>query len=75
MNNTKEKFLHAVKETICVLDGHKYNGGDIQTEHLDEYATTCYIFKCARCGKYVACAIKDSDLNYVYPIEVDFKFN
>ena len=71
MDNTKEKFLQSVKETICALDGHKYDGGDVKTEHISEYKTTCFIFKCARCRNYVACAVKD---NYVYPIEMDFKF-
>ena len=75
MNNAQEKFLQAIKETICALDGHKYDGGDVKTEHIQEYQTTCFIFKCARCGNYVACAIKDSDLSYTYPIEMEFKFN
>lgn len=75
MSNAGEKFIQAVKETMCMLDGHKYDGGDIKTEHIDECKATCFIFKCARCDKYVACAIKDSDLNYTYPIEMAFKFN
>ena len=75
MNDAKENFLQAVKETICILDGHKYDGGDVRTEHIDEYETTCFIFKCARCGYYVACAIKDNDLCYTYPIEMELKFD
>lgn len=72
MENNKEKFLQAVKESICMLDGHEYDGGDIKTEHIDEYETTCFIFKCARCQQYVACAIKDNDLNYTYKLEMEF---
>ena len=75
MVDTKEKFLQSVKETICVLNGHKYDGGDVKTEHIQEYQTTCFIFKCARCGNYVACAIKDSDLCYTYPVEMELMFN
>lgn len=75
MFGNKEKFLQAVKDTICELDGHKYDGGDINTEHIQEYETTCFIFKCARCEKYVAYAIKDSDLCCTYPIEIGFDFS
>ena len=75
MDVAKEKFLQAVKETICELDGHEYTGGDVKIEHLEEYETTCFIFKCSRCGNYVACAIKDSDLVYTYPIEMEFDFS
>lgn len=75
MNDAKENFLQAVKETICILDGHKYKGGDIKEIHIDEYETTCFTFKCARCEKHVACAVKDSDLSYTYPLETEFDFN
>lgn len=75
MFESQEIFIQAVKETICALDGHKYDCGDVKTEHLQEYETICYIFKCARCGRYVACAIKDSDLSYTYPVEMEFKFD
>ena len=75
MDTSKEKFLQAVKETICVLDGHKYDGGDIREDHLDEYETTCFTSRCTRCGKYITYAIKDEDLNYIYPIEMGFKFD
>lgn len=71
----KEKFLQTLKETICELDGHKYDGGEVKTEHLEEYHTTCFTFKCARCSKYATYAIKDSDLSYTYPIEIEFDFN
>ena len=72
---SKEKFLQAVKETICVLDGHKYDGGDIREDHLDELTTTCFTFKCSRCNKYVTYAIKDSDLSHTYPLEMELDFN
>ena len=75
MFDSKEKFLQTIKETICELDGHKYDGSGVKTEHIQEYETTCFIFKCARCEKYVACAIKDSDLCYTYPVEMEFEFN
>ena len=75
MISDKEKFLQTLKETICALDGHQYVGGEVRTEHLQEYETTCFIFKCGRCGYYVACAIKDSALNYTYPLEIEFDFN
>ena len=75
MSNSQEKFLQAVKETVCILDGHKYTGGDVTTEHIDEYRTTCFSFKCARCEKYVTYAIKDDDLNHTYPIEMELKFD
>ena len=58
MDTAKEKFIQDVKRTICELDGHQYSGGEVRTEHLQEYETTCFIFKCGRCGDYVACAIK-----------------
>jgi len=74
MNDAKENFLQAVKEIICILDGHKYDGGDIREDHLDEYKTTCFTFKCTRCGKYVTYAVKDSILSYTYPIEMELKF-
>ena len=75
MYNDKEKFLQSVKETICVLDGHKYDGGEVTTEHIQEYQTTCFSFRCSRCEKYVTYAIKDSDLSYTYPIEMELDFN
>ena len=75
MVNAQEKFLQAVKETICALDEHKYDGGKVTTEHLQEYKTTCFSFRCSRCGKYVTYAIKDSDLCYTYPLEMEFDFN
>ena len=74
MSGSKEKFLQAVKDTICELDGHKYAGGEVKMEHIQEYETTCFIFKCARCEKYVTYAIKDRDLRCTYPIELEFKF-
>ena len=74
MLNTKEKFLQAVKETICALDEHKYDGGEVRTEHFQEYQTTCFSFRCARCEKYVTYAIKDSDLSYTYPLDISFEF-
>ena len=75
MSGSQEKFLQAVKETICELDGHKYAGGDVKTEHIPEYETTCFIFKCARCEKYVTYAINDRDLCHTYPIEMEFEFD
>ena len=75
MVDAKDKFLQSIKRSICALDGHQYAGGDVKTEHLQEYETTCFIFKCGRCGGYVTCAIKDSTLNYVYPVEMEFDFN
>ena len=58
-----------------MLDGHKYDGGDIREDRLDEYKTTCFTFKCARCEQYATYAIKDSDLSYIYPLETEFKFD
>ena len=75
MSTSKEKFLQSVKETICILDEHQYDGGDVKTEHIDECAVTCFTFKCARCGKYVTYAAKDSVLSYTYPIEMELNFN
>ena len=75
MCDHKEKFLQAVKETICELDGHKYTGGEVTTEHIQEYQTTCFSFRCSRCEKYVTYAIKDSDLCCTYPIEMEFDFD
>ena len=71
----KEKLIQAIKETICELDGHKYDGGEIKTENIQECGATCFIFKCARCEKYVAYAIKDSDLSYTYPVEMKLDFD
>jgi hypothetical protein len=75
MIDYKEKLLLAIKETICTLNGHEYGGGDVREDHLSEYKTTCFTFKCARCGKYVTYAIKDSDLYYTYPIEMELKLD
>ena len=75
MYDEKEKYLQAVKETICALDEHKYDGGDVTTEHFQEHKVTCFSFRCSRCGKYVTYAIKDSDLCCTYTIEMEFDFN
>jgi hypothetical protein len=75
MSTSKENFLQTVKETICILDAHQYDGRDIKTEHIDECAVTCFTFKCTRCGKYVTYAIKDSVLNCTYPMEMELKFD
>ena len=75
MNNAQEKFLQAVKETICILDEHQYDGGEVTIKHFDEYKTTCFSFRCYRCGKYVTYAIRDSDLCYTYPIEMKLEFD
>lgn len=75
MLSSGEKFLQAVKETICALDEHQCDGRDVNVEHIDECAATCFSFKCTRCDKYVTYAIKDEDLNYTYPIEMELKFD
>lgn len=75
MNYTEEKLLQTTKESICILKGHEHDIGSFKTEYLQECETHVFTSQCTRCGKYITYAIKDSDLNYEYPIEKGFEFN
>lgn len=62
---TEEEILNQAKVDVSIFVDYV----------MEEYETTCFIFKCARCKKYVTYAIKDSDLCYTYPIEMELKFD